>query len=80
MNREKPVVEVEAQACGCRTTTTEVSVNYEPCLACALKNAGIMLQQAGLRLDEAAEQARLEQAERAEAVRVQAEDFVGGSD
>lgn len=73
---------IETQPCGCRTTTTEHKglepvVSYEPCLACALNSAGLMLVQAGARLTEAAER---EREENAEVARIKAEDFIGGGD
>ena len=82
---------VEEQPCGCKTTTypiisngtrTEVGpiVMREPCLACALTQAGQMLQQAGMRLAEAAEREQEEMEENAEAARRLAEDTIGGGD
>ncbi len=79
------------QPCGCRTTSTPVLspgsyngpnpiVEYLPCLACALTQAGVMLQQAGLRMAEAAERQREDDDIAAERVRIQAEDFIGGND
>lgn len=68
-------------ACGCHNTLLgEQVVQYDPCLACALKNAGIMLQAAGDRLHEAAQREAEEAAEQAEEVRRKATDFIGGSD
>lgn len=73
------------QPCGCVTTTTDIkghepTVSYTPCLACALKNAGLMLIEAGKRMDEAATEARVDMEEQAEAARIQAEDYIGGTD
>ncbi len=81
---DTPTIE-SRQPCGCVTTTTEIKgqepmVNYEPCLACALNNAGVMLIEAAKRLAEAAEREAEEMAENAEAARKQAEDFIGGGD
>lgn len=76
-----PVTGDVVQECGCRTITQECdTVTYIPCLGCALKNAGLMLIEAGKRLYDADEKEREEMEERAEAVRVQAEDFIGGTD
>ena len=82
---------VEGQPCGCKTTSYPVLspgshtgpnplIKFEPCLAHALRDAGESLRQAGLRLEEAASQEREDMEDRAEAMRVQAEDFIGGSD
>lgn len=71
---------IERQPCGCVTTDTEGVVSYTPCLACALKNAGLMLIEAGKRMHEAAEEERRESEARAEEQRIQAEDFIGGND
>ena len=64
--------------CGCKTTMDKEggTTSYEPCLACALKNAGIMLQQAGLRLDEA----RQEEVADQEAAYEKDQGYFGGSD
>jgi hypothetical protein len=82
---------VEEEPCGCRTITypvisqgtrTEVGpiVKYEPCLPCALANAGLMLQQAAERMREAQAGEAEEAAEQAELQRILAEDSIGGSD
>lgn len=74
------------QPCGCKTIAeladdgTELGVNYVPCLACALTSAGLMLQEAASRLREAEEERLAEAAEQAERLRVQAEDWIGGTD
>jgi hypothetical protein len=72
---------LDEQACGCKTVCDDDGTTaYIPCLACALKNAGLMLVEAGNRISEA-EQERLQvEAEEAERLRVQAEDYFGGSD
>ena len=72
----------EHMPCGCSTTTydDDVPASYDPCLACALKNAGIMLMEAGKRMAEAIEAERLEAEKRAEADRQRAEDWIGGTD
>lgn len=55
-------------------------VKWEPCLAHALDNAGLMLREAASRLMEA-EEHRLEECEaNREFLRKQAEDTIGGSD
>ena len=73
--------ELHRQLCGCTTLSKPgKDVVYTPCLACALKNAGIMMIEAGKRLTEAAERDRQEMEEKAEEARAQAEDFIGGSD
>lgn len=77
-NHPDPVV--EEQACGCKTTTYEASVSYEPCLACALKNAGLMLMEAGKRLEEQEAERLREAAELAEEQRKRAEGWIGGTD
>ena len=58
--------------CGC---VTEEGV-YTPCLPCALKNAGIMLQQAGLRMSESID----EQIAQALQEQLDMEGTIGGSD
>lgn len=74
------------QPCGCRTITeldddgNELGVNYVPCLPCALTSAGLMLQEAANRIREAEEARREEAAEEAERLRIQAEDWIGGTD
>lgn len=86
---DKPTEEV--QPCGCKTITTPIIsrgsydgpnpiVKYEPCLPCALANAGIMLQQAAERMREGQEREQEEAAAQAERLRVQAEDTIGGND
>lgn len=82
---------VEEQPCGCKTISTTIYsrgsytgpnpiIKYEPCLPCALKNAGLMLQQAGLRIEEQRDAELQDAAEQAEALRVRAEETIGGSD
>ena len=67
--------------CGCQNTIeNEQVVKYDPCLACALTNAGIMLQAAGQRMHDKAESDAKEADEEAENVRRQIEGFIGGSD
>lgn len=74
------------QPCGCKTITefdndgNQLGVSYVPCLACALTSAGLMLQEAANRLREAEEERLAEAAEQAERLRVQAEDWIGGTD
>lgn len=42
--------------CGCIVfTLSDDTTTYQPCLPCAFENAGIMLQQAALRLREQGE-------------------------
>lgn len=71
------------ESCGCHTTTIHSEppqVKWEPCIAHALQNAGIMLQQAAERMHEA-EEHRLQELEmEREALRTQAEDWIGGTD
>ena len=53
MNTE--VKNVETQPCGCMVTHYRDDARepyYQPCLPCALVNAGLMLQEAGNRLRE----------------------------
>lgn len=77
---EQGVIYTQEQPCGCKHGTRDGVMFYRPCLACALKNAGIMLQEAGLRLEEAEAERRAEAAELAERLRVQSEGFIGASD
>ncbi len=77
--------EVVEQPCGCKTITTdrkgqEPDVRYVPCLPCALTNAGLMLQAAGARMQEAIDAEREETAARAEEIRRKVDGFIGGSD
>lgn len=53
MNTE--IASVDTQPCGCKVTNFKDSLQaprYQPCLPCALMNAGMMLQEAGARLRE----------------------------
>lgn len=53
MNTE--IANVETQPCGCKVTHFKDAAQaprYQPCLPCALTNAGMMLQEAGTRLRE----------------------------
>ena len=74
----------ETQPCGCITQEPDLLAGspaaYIPCLACALKNSGLMLVQAGLRMEEAIERERKEAAARAEEVVENAQDWIGGTD
>lgn len=80
--------ETHEQPCGCKTLNTHGNDPnvpghepvYVPCLACALKNAGIMLIEAGKRMQEALDAERLEAENRAEAERAKSEDWIGGND
>lgn len=79
---EQGVIYTQDQPCGCRSGTKDGVMFYRPCLACALKNAGIMLQEAGLRLEEAETERRAQAAELAERLKQEheAQDWIGGSD
>lgn len=79
--QETDLTSMEMLACGCRNTIQNgQTVQYDPCLACALTNAGVMLQAAGARLHEAEEHEQREQQERNEEARKEAERWIGGSD
>lgn len=81
MNENGP--EVFVRPCGCTTVHDPNTLKepvLTPCVSCALNTAGLMLIEAAKRLAEAAEKQREEDAERAEAARQQAEDFIGGTD
>lgn len=48
------IVAVESLPCGCELSKDAAggTVRYKPCLACALQNAGMMLQEAAQRIRE----------------------------
>ena len=73
-----PQNEITYQACGCMTTTNPIA--YKPCLPCALKNAGLMLQEAGNRMEELAERQRQDDAQEVSDALERANQTMGGSD
>ena len=81
-NPQEGVVYTQEQPCGCRHGTRDGVMFYRPCLPCALKNAGLMLQEAGLRLEEAEAERRAQAAELAARLQRErdAQDWIGGSD
>lgn len=80
---QEGVTYTQEQPCGCRHGTKDGVAFYRPCLPCALKNAGIMLQEAGLRLEEAEAERRAQAAELADSIvreRERQDGWIGGSD
>jgi hypothetical protein len=76
---QEGLIYTQEQPCGCKHGTNNGVMFYRPCLACALKNAGIMLQEAGLRLEESATADRAEQ-DRIKAKLKAMDEGFGGSD
>lgn len=57
MTDEQEFKDIQALDCGCIVhTLMDNTTTYQPCLACALENAGLMLREAATRLREQQEE------------------------